>query len=132
MNVKKAIIFTDGAAEPNPGPAAIGAIIKDEQGRLIARISRRIGTTTNNQAEYRAVIAALEEAIKLGITHVELNSDSELIVRQIKGEYRVKKATLKPLHQKVKQLLGSLEGFTVTHIPREQNTEADMFANRAL
>lgn len=132
MNVKKAIIFTDGAAEPNPGPAAIGAIIKDEQGRLIARISRRIGMATNNQAEYRAVIAALEEAIKLGVTHVKLNSDSELVVKQINGRYRVKKAALKPLHQKVRQLLGLLEGFAITHIPREQNVEADSLANSAL
>ncbi len=132
MGTKKVVIHSDGVSRGNPGLAAIGATIKDEQGKLIARISRRIGTTTNNQAEYRAVIAALEEAINLGITHVELNSDSELIVRQIKGEYRFKKATLKPLHQKVKQLLGSLEGFTINHIPREQNTEADMFANRAL
>ena len=132
MSVKKAIIFTDGAAEPNPGPAAIGAIIKDEQGRLIARISQRIGTTTNNQAEYRAVIAALEEAIKLGVTHVKLNSDSELVVKQITGKYRVKKAALKPLYLKVKQLQSSLESFTITHIPREQNTEADNLANKAL
>lgn len=132
MNVKKAIIFTDGAAEPNPGPAAIGAIIKDEQGRLITRISRRIGMATNNQAEYRAVIAALEEAIKLGVTHVKLNSDSELVVKQINGRYRVKKAALKPLHQKVRQLLGLLEGFAITHIPREQNVEADSLANSAL
>ena len=132
LSVKKAIIHADGAARGNPGPAAIGATIKDEYGKLIARISRRIGTTTNNQAEYRAVIAALEEALKLSVTHVKLNSDSELVVRQINGKYRVKKAALKPLHQQVRQLLGLLEGFTVTHIPREQNAEADALANRAL
>ena len=95
------IIFTDGTAEPNPGPAAIGAIIKDEQGRVITSISQRIGIATNNQAEYRAIIAALEEAIRLGATHVELNSDSELVVRQISGRYRVKNAALKPLYQQV-------------------------------
>ena len=132
LNVKKAIIFTDGAAEPNPGPAAIGAIIKDEQGRLIARISRRIGTTTNNQAEYRAIIAALEKAIELGARHADIYSDSELVVKQINGKYRVKKPTLKPLHQKVRQLLDNLEGFTVIHVPREQNAEADNLANEAL
>ena len=118
MKVKKVVIFTDGAAEPNPGPAAIGAVIKDTQGKLIAQISRRIGTTTNNQAEYRAVIAALEEALKLGATHVKLNSDSELVVRQITGIYRVKKAELKPLYRQVKQLQGLLQGLTITHIPR--------------
>ena len=132
MSVKRAIIWVDGASRSNPGPAAIGAIIKDEQGRLHARISQRIGITTNNQAEYRAVIAALGEAIKLGVTHVKLNSDSELVVRQISGKYRVKNANLKPLYQKVKQLQSSFEGFTVTHIPREQNAEADSLANKAL
>ena len=132
MKLKKAIIFTDGAAEPNPGPAAIGAIVKNEQGRLLARISRCIGTTTNNQAEYRAIIAALEEAIKLGATNVELNSDSELVVRQVNGIYRVKKAELKPLYQQVKRLQGLLEGFTITHIPRWRNKEADKLTKAAL
>ena len=132
MKAKKAVIFTDGAAEPNPGPAAIGAVIKDEQGRVRAHISQRIGTTTNNQAEYRAVIAALEKAIKLGVTHVDLYSDSELVVRQISGRYRVKSPTLKPLYQQVKHLQGLLEGLTVTHIPRWQNTEADKLTNMAL
>jgi len=132
MKLKKVIIFTDGAAEPNPGPAAIGAIVKDEQGRLLARISRCIGTTTNNQAEYRAIIAALEEAIKLGATNVELNSDSELVVRQVNGIYRVKKAELKPLYQQVKRLQGLLEGFTITHIPRWRNKEADKLTKAAL
>jgi len=132
MNIKRVVIFTDGAADPNPGPAAIGVIIKDEQGKLIARISQCIGTTTNNQAEYKAIIAALEKAIKLGATHVEVNSDSELVVRQLSGIYRVKKAALKPLYQKVKQLQGLLEGFTITHIPRQQNIEADNLANTAL
>ena len=132
MNVNKVIICTDGAARGNPGPAAIGATIKDEHGRLIASISRRIGTTTNNQAEYAAVIAALEEAIKLGAKQVYVKSDSELVVKQINGRYRVKKPALKPLHQQVKQLQSLLESFTITHIPREQNTEADSLANKAL
>ena len=97
MNIKRVVIFTDGAAEPNPGPAAIGATIKDEQGRLITTISQPIGRATNNQAEYRAIIAALEKAIRLGAKRVELKSDSELVVKQFNGEYRVKKAALKPL-----------------------------------
>ena len=132
LNIKKAIIHADGAARGNPGPAAIGATIKNENGSLHACISQRIGSTTNNQAEYRAIIAALEKAIELGASQVEIYSDSELVVRQINGKYRVKKATLKPLHQKVSQLLGNLEGFTITHIPREQNAEADSLANEAL
>jgi len=131
MKIKKVIIFADGAAEPNPGPAAIGAVIKDEQGKVIAAISQSIGRSTNNQAEYRAVIAALEKAIELGATHVDLFSDSELLVRQIKGQYRVKKAELKPLYQQVKHLQGLLQGFTVTHVPRLQNTEAHGLADMA-
>jgi len=132
MKIKRVVIFTDGAADPNPGPAAIGAIIKDEQGNLLARISQRIGRATNNQAEYRAIIAALEKAISLGAKHVELNSDSELVVKQINGKYRVKKATLKPLYQEVNKLQSLLEGFTIAHISRWQNTEADNLANKAL
>ena len=132
MNSKQLTIYTDGAARGNPGPASIGAIIKDEQGKLITTISRRIGSTTNNQAEYRAIIAALEKVVTLGAGTVVLNSDSELIVRQINGKYRVKNASLKPLHQKVKQLISLLEDFTINHIPRQQNTEADSLANKAL
>ena len=130
--MKKLIINTDGTAEPNPGPAAIGATIKDEQGRLLATISQRIGRTTNNQAEYRAIIAALEKALSLVARQVDIRSDSELVVRQLNGRYRVKKASLKPLYQQVKQLSSHFEGFTITHIPREQNTEADRLASNAL
>ncbi len=132
MNIKRVVINVDGAARGNPGPAAIGATIKDEQGRLIACISQRIGTTTNNQAEYRAIIAALEKVISLGAKQVDVKSDSELVVKQINGEYRVKKAALKPLYQRVKELQGRQEGFTITYIPREQNIEADNLANLAL
>jgi ribonuclease HI len=132
MKVKRLIIHTDGASLGNPGRAAIGAVIQDKQGRVISRISRRIGQATNNQAEYRAIIAALEEATRLGAEEVDIKSDSELVVKQISGRYRVKKATLRPLYQKVVQLIGSLAGFTITHIPREQNTEADNLAHLAL
>jgi len=132
MKVKRLIIYTDGASLGNPGLAAIGATIKDEQGGLIARISQRIGQATNNQAEYRAIIAALEEAIRLGTREVDMRSDSQLVVNQISGRWRVKKPALKPLHQRVKQLVGPLKGFTITHIPREQNTEADNLAHLAL
>jgi ribonuclease HI len=132
MNMKKVIINTDGTAEPNPGPAAIGATIKDERGRIIATVSQSIGRATNNEAEYRAIIASLEKAIRLGAKQVDILADSELVVRQIKGRYRVKKAHLKTLHRQVEQLLSQLEGYTITHIPREQNTEADRLASSAL
>lgn len=132
MKTERVTIFTDGTSLHNPGPSAIGAIIKDPPGQIIARISRGIGHATNNQAEYQAVIAALEEAIRLGARQVRLNSDSELIVRQLQGKYRVKNTALKPLYQRVKQLLSRLESFTINHIPREQNKEADSLANAAL
>jgi len=132
MPLKKAIIWIDGAARGNPGPAAIGAIIKDETGKVRARISQRIGSTTNNRAEYMALIAALEKTGHLGASHAEVQSDSELLVRQINGRYRVKNAFLIPLYQQVKQLTASLEGFAIRHIPRTQNAEADALANQAL
>ncbi len=130
--MKRVVICTDGTAEPNPGPAAIGATIKDEQGRLITSISQPIGRATNNQAEYRAVIAALEHAIRLDAGQVDIKMDSELVVKQITGEYRVKSAALKPLYLQAKQLQGVLGSFTITHIPRQQNSEADSMANKAL
>jgi len=132
MKVKRVVICADGASLGNPGLAAIGATLKDEQGRLIGRISQRIGRATNNQAEYRAIIAALEEAIRLGAKQVDIASDSQLLVRQIRGEYRVRKAALKPLYQQVKKLQSLLEGFTITHIPRQQSKEAHNLAHIAL
>ena len=132
MKVKKVVIYADGASRGNPGLAAIGVTIKDEQGRLVAAISRRIGRTTNNQAEYRAIIAALEEAAKLGAEEAEVNLDSELVVKQVNGKYRVRKATLKPLYQRVKRLQSLLHNSTITYIPRQQNIEADNLANIAL
>jgi len=131
VKVKRLILHTDGASRGNPGPSAIGAVIRDGSGRVVASISRYIGETTNNQAEYRAIVAALEEAIRLGAREVEINSDSELVVKQIRGQYRVKKLTLKPLHQRVRELLGALDGFAIAVIPRQQNREADALANRA-
>jgi ribonuclease HI len=132
MSTNRMAINADGASRGNPGPAAIGATIKDEQGGLIARISRPIGRATNNQAEYRAVIAALREAVRLGAREVDIRLDSELVVRQLSGRYRVKNATLKALYQEAKGLLELLETVTIRHVPREQNREADRLANMAL
>ena len=132
MNTEKVIIYVDGASRGNPGPAAIAAIIHDEKGKPIVSLARRIGTTTNNEAEYRAIIAGLQKAVSMGIREVELKSDSELVVKQINGRYKVKKATLRTHYQKVIQLIGSLEDFTIAYIPREQNAEADALANKAL
>jgi ribonuclease HI len=130
--MKKLIIHTDGVSRGNPGRAAIGAIIRDEKGGLVASISQSIGRATNNQAEYRAIIAALEEVLPLGAANIELNSDSELVVKQVKGQYRVRKEDLRPLYQRVKQLQSSLKGFKIKHVPRQQNREADKLANAAL
>jgi len=132
LNINKVILYTDGAARGNPGPAAIGVILKDETGNVVARISRRLGATTNNQAEYQAIIVALEKAISLGARQVLLKSDSELVVKQINGNYKIKNTALRPLYQKVVQLIGSLESISITYIPREQNAVADALANKAL
>jgi ribonuclease HI len=127
----KVNIYCDGASRGNPGPAAIGVIVKDREGRTLTSISRRIGLRTNNQAEYQAVIAGLEVAQYLGVRQVNLFCDSELVTRQLKGEYRVKNITLKPLYQLVRGLADRLEDFRVSYIPRHRNKEADNLANMA-
>jgi len=132
MKVNRVIIHADGASLGNPGPAAIGATIKDDRGRILASISQGIGRATNNQAEYRAVIAALERATKLGASWADIYLDSELIVKQLNGQYRVKNQSLKPLYHRAKQLQSQLEGFTITHIPRNENSEAHNLAALAL
>ena len=129
--MNRAIIYTDGAARGNPGPAAIGAVIKDERNCVVTSISQRIGVTTNNQAEYRALIAALQKVTGLGVRHVEIRSDSELMVKQLNGEYHVRNAGLKPLYAQVREALSSFESFIVVSIPREQNRAADSLANLA-
>jgi ribonuclease HI len=130
--VKKIFINVDGASRGNPGPAAIGVTLKDEKSQLVSSISEPIGLTTNNQAEYKALIAGLKKSIKLGANQVEVRSDSELIVRQMLGIYRVKKEELKPLQEEARKLAGSFSSFKIVAIPREQNKEADKLANLAL
>lgn len=132
MKVDRVIIHADGTSRGNPGPAAIGATIKDDQGRILASISQGIGRATNNQAEYRAVIAALEKATKLGASWANIYLDSELIVKQLNGQYRVKNRALKPLYHRAKQLQALLRGSVVNHIPRNENSEAHSLANVAL
>ncbi len=132
LSTSKVTIFTDGAARGNPGPAAIGAVIRDETGNVLGTVSRCLGTTTNNQAEYRAIVAALETAINLGAKQVQLYSDSKLVVEQICGRYKIKNTALRPLYQEIVKLVGPLESFKITYIPREKNTAADALANKAL
>jgi ribonuclease HI/probable phosphoglycerate mutase len=132
VDIDKLIIYTDGAARGNPGPAAIGVVLKDVKGNVIATISRRLSPTTNNQAEYQAIIAGLEKAIDLGVKNVSVKSDSELVVNQINGRFKIKNTALRPLYQKVVQLTGSLESFSISYLPRSQNSAADALANKAL
>ncbi len=128
----KLIINTDGLSKNNPGPAAIGAILKDTRGKVVATVSKAIGVATNNEAEYRAIIAALEKALKLGAKQIELRSDSELVVNQLNGRYKIKSTALRPFYLEAAQLLGQFEKVAVVYVPREQNTEADRLANEAL
>jgi ribonuclease HI len=127
--LKSVVIFTDGGASPNPGPAAIGAVIKDKSGIIVGCISQSIGYATNNEAEYRAVIAALQMALKLGVQQVELRSDSELLVRQINGQYKVKAAGIRPFYIEIKHIQEQFERCIFNHIPRELN-EAHEYADK--
>jgi len=126
------ILYTDGGSRGNPGPAAIGAIIQDESGRVLHKVARAIGRATNNQAEYRALILGLEEAAKLGVTQLEVRMDSELIVKHLNGQYRVRDAGLQPLHKRASELLRKFPLVTIKHIPREANKRADALVNEVL
>src|SRR6266567_5887963 len=126
------IAYSDGASRGNPGPAAIGALVLGEDGQPLAEISRHIGRGTNNEAEYRAAIAAVEAAIALGARDVELRMDSELIVRQFHGVYRVRNPALGRHFQRLSALRRQLDRLELVHVPRALNREADRLANRAL
>lgn len=126
------IVHSDGASRNNPGHAAIGVVITDVTGQVLETISRYIGTATNNQAEYRALIAGLEAALRLGAEEARIKLDSELVVKQLKGQYRVKNTDLKPLYFKASELLSGFKKYSLVHVLRGQNKEADRLANLAL
>ena len=126
------LIYTDGASRGNPGPAAIGAVIFDERGREVHRLSQRIGRATNNVAEYRAAIAGLEAALALGARRVELRLDSELVARQLDARYRVRNPALKKLFARLQELRWRFQSLEARAIPREENRLADRLANEAL
>jgi len=126
------IAHSDGGARGNPGPAGYGVVIEDQAGRKVARLSQYLGHQTNNFAEYQGLIAALEYAVEHGPKALRVVSDSELLVRQIKGIYKVKNLTLKDLHARVKDLIAQLEWFSIDHARREHNQEADRLANQAM
>lgn len=127
------LIHTDGAARGNPGPAGAGAILRDAAtGVVLAEVAEGLGRATNNVAEWTAVRLALEEARRLGASRVDLRMDSELVARQITGIYRVKHPDLKPIHASVMAMLRGFEGYTVGHVPRELNKDADRLSNVAI
>jgi ribonuclease HI len=130
--VAKLTVNVDGGARGNPGPAAIGAVLRDEDGKVLAERSERIGRATNNVAEYRALLAGIELAAAHGASELELVGDSELIVRQVEGRYKVKNAGMKELHAEVKAALAPFERWSIRHVRREQNADADRLVNQAL
>lgn len=128
----KLVVNVDGGARGNPGPAAIGVVVADEDGEVLEERSETIGYATNNVAEYTALLRGIALARELGATDLELIGDSELVVKQVRGEYRVKDPNLKGLHAEVQEALASLEGWSIRNVPREQNAEADRLVNAAL
>jgi ribonuclease HI len=125
-------IKSDGGARGNPGPAGIGAVLYKQNDEVLTTISEYIGIATNNQAEYKAIIAALKKAKELKATEIIAYLDSELIVKQVKGEYRVKNKDLAPLFLELHNLKLSFKKSQFIHIPREENKEADKLANQAM
>jgi len=132
---EEVLIYCDGGARGNPGPAAIGAVVVDpttSPPTRLATVSERIGVATNNVAEYRAVIAGLEAARPYQPRLVRLRADSMLVVRQLEGAWRVKQDHLKPLYRRARALLDEFEVVDLAHVPREQNSDADLLVNAAL
>lgn len=126
------IVYCDGGSRGNPGQAAFGVSIQDPSGEEIEAIGEKIGVNTNNVAEYQAVISALARCAELGATEVEIRTDSQLLVRQLEGLYKVKAPHLKPLHEQARKLARGIGKVTFTHVYREQNVRADSLVNEAL
>jgi probable phosphoglycerate mutase len=126
------VAYIDGGARGNPGPAGYGVRIEDAQGALIEELSKSIGIATNNVAEYNGLLAALRYAVDHREPNLLIRSDSELLVKQMNGEYRVKNPGLQPLHQEARRLIGRLGRVTFEHVRRAHNAEADRLANLAM
>jgi ribonuclease HI len=126
------VAYIDGGSRGNPGPAGFGVVIADNQGNTIETIATFLGKATNNVAEYSALLAALEYVLGNSGRTLQVYCDSELVVRQMQGRYRVQSPDLKPLFERARKLAGQLERFSIQHIPREQNARADQLANDAM
>jgi ribonuclease HI len=130
--LEKLVVNVDGGARGNPGPAAIAAVVRAPGGEVLEERGERIGRATNNVAEYKALLLGIGRAAELGARELELVGDSELIVKQVKGEYKVKDATMRELHAEVKQALREFDRWSIRHVRREFNGEADRLVNEAL
>ena len=126
------VVNVDGGARGNPGPAAIGAVLATPDGEVVEERGERIGVATNNVAEYRALLLGIELARERGASELELVGDSELVVKQVRGEYRVKDAGLRPLHASVRDALTGFRSWSIRHVRREQNERADELVNATL
>lgn len=129
---KKIAIYADGGSRGNPGPSAIGVVLKDSNGKNVGEVSKFTGMGTNNVAEYMAVIFGLQEAVMMGAETVEINVDSQLVAKQLKGEYKVKDQNMLKFFGIAQNLLKAFKNITINHIPRDQNAEADALVNQAL
>jgi len=130
--VSAVTVNVDGGARGNPGPAAIGVVVRDADGVVLEELGEAIGRATNNVAEYRALLRGIELAAAHGATELELIGDSELVVRQIEGRYKVKDATMRELHAEAKRELAGFERWSIRHVRREANADADRLVNAAL
>lgn len=126
------VVYTDGAARGNPGPAGAGAHLEDDAGKHVASVAQFLGDATNNVAEYSALLLGLERAHVLGARDVEVRADSELMVKQMRGEYRVRNAGLKPLFERARTLAARFDSVKYVHVRRELNQAADRLANQAI
>jgi ribonuclease HI len=128
----RVVVHVDGGARGNPGPAAVAAVVSGDEGTVLDESARRIGTATNNVAEYRAVLLGIERARALGATEIELVNDSELVARQLQGVYKVKHPAMRPLHLDAMKALREFERWSIRTVRREHNAHADALVNRAL
>jgi ribonuclease HI len=128
----EATLFADGGSRGNPGPAASAAVLLEPGGELVEEVGAYLGVATNNVAEWTALVLGLEAAAKRGIRSLAIRLDSELVVKQLRGEYRVKHVALQPLHRRAMRLLRGFDQIDIRHVPRKQNTLADRLVNRVL